>query len=442
MNRLQPAVIPFIVAAALLTACAQGEAPPAPAAPTPTPAVQGGEEEHDHGSEEGETSDLDRPVDELLAARCEHDRLTHTCEECRYEVGVVRVPVKLLDAGLVRSATAARRRVEAPVRLTGEVRLDERRVAHVAPRVEGVVRRVHATLGERVRRGQALLELESVQLGEAESELLSARAALQLAEAAADRQTRLRAEQITSEKEYLAARQELEEASIRARGAEERLRRLGASPAQLAAGREAAGAGGLVVRAPVDGVVLELHAVPGELVKPEESIATVGDVGSVWVWADLHEDQLGRVLEARRAGALRAEVEVRAFPGTTFPGKVDLVGPSMDERTRTVKLRVAVADGEARLRAGMFAGVRVFVPGAEEALAVPASAVLSDEGRSFVFLRHHGEYWIRRPVTPGRRWGEWVEIAGLAGGETLAADGAFLLKSDVLRSKMGAGCAD
>jgi cobalt-zinc-cadmium efflux system membrane fusion protein len=76
-------------------------------------------------------------------------------------------------------------------------------------------------------------------------------------------------------------------------------------------------------------------------------------------------------------------------------------------------------------------------------LSIPASALLSDEGRSFVFVRHDAEYWVRRPVEPGRRWGGFVEVkGGLAGGETLAAEGSVLLKSDVLRSKMGAGCAD
>ena len=186
-----------------------------------------------------------------------------------------------------------------------------------------------------------------------------------------------------------------------------------------------------------------MHAVPGELVKPDESIVTVGDVSSVWVWADLHEDQLGRVLDAQRDGKLRAEIAVKAFPDASFPGAVDFVGPTMDERTRTVKVRVAAANPEAKLRAGMFATVRIFLPGQEEALAVPRAAVLSDEGRSFVFVHHQGDYWVRRPVEPGRKWLDWVEVkAGLAGAETLAADGAFLLKSDVLRSKMGAGCAD
>jgi len=445
--------LPFLalLAAALaVAACRRGESSPAVGAPAGEALAEGAAkaEAHAHEGAEAEAqevSDLDRPVDELFAASCEHGKKTHACDECRYEVGVVRVPEKLLQGGLLTRSAVTRRRVEAPVMLTGEVRFDERHVAHVSPRVEGTIRRVHTSLGEQVKRGQALVEIESVGLGEAESEFLAAQASLRLARSSADRQEALREERISSEKEYLEAKQSLEAAQIRARSAGERLSRLGVGqPAleRLSAERRS-GDGALVVRAPADGVVLEMHAVPGELVKPDESIVTVGDVSAVWVWADLHEDQLGEVVDAQRVGKLRAEVLVKAFPDAPFPGTVDFVGPTMDERTRTVKVRVAAANPGAKLRAGMFASVRLYLPGAEEALAVPAAALLSDEGRTFVFVHHHDAYWVRRPVTAGRRWVGWVEVkAGLAGTETVAADGAFLLKSDVLRSKMGAGCAD
>jgi cobalt-zinc-cadmium efflux system membrane fusion protein len=91
----------------------------------------------------------------------------------------------------------------------------------------------------------------------------------------------------------------------------------------------------------------------------------------------------------------------------------------------------------------MFAAVQLYLPGDVEALALPRSAVLSDEGRTFVFVHRQGDFFIRRPVETGRSSLDWVEVTkGLTGGETVATDGAFLLKSDVLRSKMGAGCAD
>jgi membrane fusion protein, heavy metal efflux system len=115
----------------------------------------------------------------------------------------------------------------------------------------------------------------------------------------------------------------------------------------------------------------------------------------------------------------------------------------MDESSRTVKVRVEVKNTDGRLLAGMFAAVKLFLPGTDETLAVPRAAVLDDEDRSFVFIHHQGEYYVRRPVVPGRIWAGWVEIKkGLLPAQTVVAEGAFLMKSDVLRSKMGAGCAD
>jgi len=435
--------------AALVAACSPGAKPTAtttPTTPRAAPQAHDGEREgHGRGGAEVKASDLDQPVDALLARACEHGKRTFECDECRYEVGVARVPRSMLDDGLVKTAAAARRRLESPLPLTGEIKFDERRVAHLAPSTESLVRTVRVSLGQRVQAGEALVELESVALGEAQSLYLEARGALDLARRSAERSEALRAEQIASEKEWLVARQERDAAEIRARAAREKLVRLGLSQAEvegLPARGVAAGRGALVLRAPAAGLVLEMHAVPGELVRPDQAIITVGDLSDLWLWADLYEDQLGRVVTGSR-GALRAGVSVKAYPGEVFPGTVDLVGPTMDERTRTVKVRIGVRNPDAKLRAGMFAAVALYLPGDEEALAVPRQAVLSDGGRDFVFVHHHGDYFIRRPVVTGRRSVDWVEVKrGLSGGETLATAGAFLLKSDVLRSKMGAGCAD
>jgi cobalt-zinc-cadmium efflux system membrane fusion protein len=423
------------------------KAPTPTATPTPIDAAvhAGGQEGRGLEAGRAEASDLDQPVEALLARTCEHGRKTFECDECRYEVGVARVPRAMLEDGIVKTAVAARRKLEAPLPLTGEIRFDERRVTHVAPSTEALVRAVRVSLGQEVKAGEALVELESVALGEAQSQYLEALGTLELARRAAERAEALRQEQIASEKEWLLARQEHEAAGIRARAAREKLVRLGLSAAEveaLPARGGAAGRGALVLRAPASGVVLEMHAVPGELVRPDQAILTVGDLSGLWLWADLYEDQLGRVVAGAR-GALRAGVIVKAYPGEVFPGTVDFVGPTMDERTRTVKVRIAVKNPDGKLRAGMFAAVQLYLPGEEEALAVPRAAVLSDEGRAFVFVHHHGEFFIRRPVETGRSSVDWVEVRkGLAGGETLATAGAFLLKSDVLRSKMGAGCAD
>jgi membrane fusion protein, heavy metal efflux system len=442
MNRTIPMLLALL---ALATGCQKGTTPPPaapPAAPTPTVAEHDG---HGHDGAEARVSDLDQPAEALFGQACEHGRKTFECDQCRYEVGVVRVPRAMLEDGIVKTAVAARRKLEAPLPLTGEIKFDERRVTHIAPSSESLVRAVRVSLGQKVKAGEALIELESVALGEAQSQYLEARGALERARRAAERAESLRQEQIASEKEWLLARQEHEAAEIRARAARERLVRLGLSGAEVEAlpsRGSSAGRGALVLRAPAAGVVLEMHAVPGELVRPDQAVLTVGDLSELWLWADLYEDQLGRVVASEKGG-LRAGVTVKAYPGEVFPGSVDFVGPTMDERTRTVKVRIAVKNPQGRLRAGMFAAVLLYLPGDEEALALPRAAVLADEGRSFVFVHRQGEYFMRRPVETGRASVDWVEVrTGLAGGETVVVDGAFLLKSDVLRSKMGAGCAD
>jgi cobalt-zinc-cadmium efflux system membrane fusion protein len=415
-------------------------------APAPAPATDVHEEHGDHGDEEG-LVDLDRPVEELLAASCEHRVKTYECDECRYEVGVAKAPASLFDGGLLELTKVERRRVEVPLRLTGEVQFDERLVAHVSSQVEGIVRAIHVTLGDRVEAGQALVEVESTDVGAARVTHYEAQGRLKLARATSDRLETLRAEGIASERELLDARRALEAAEIEAEGARATLGYLGISAREGPAGGPSKGIarGRVALRSPLSGTVLQMHAVSGELAEVGESILTVGDNTTLWVWADLHERDMAEVLGAQASKRLAAVVSVEAFGDEEFPGTVDFVSPAMDESSRTAKLRIVVPNPGGRLLAGMFAKVKVFTPAPlqETALAVPRDAVLEDAGRAFVFVRHHDDYFVRRPVEVGRAFAGWVEITeGLSEGATVVGRGAFLLKSDVLRSKMGAGCAD
>lgn len=400
----------------------------------PAPAVTPQAAEHDHEEHASrELSDLDRPVEELLRLTCEHQKKTFECDECRYEVGVVRANASMLEGGLFKTVKAEKKQVAVPISLTGEVRFDERRIGHVSSQVEGVIKKVHVALGQVVRTGQPLLELESVAVGDAQASYLETEAMLQLARQNFDRVSSLRQEGIASEKEFLQAKQELETAEIRVRGSQGKLNRLGTNATQ----------GRLVLRAPVDGTILLMHAVSGEFAKPAESLLTVGDNGNVWVWADLYERDIAAVKLGQSKQKLTASIQVKAYPGDEFPGTVELVGPAMDESSRTVKVRIEAKNVEGRLLSGMFATAKIFLPSPEESLTIARDAVLEDEGRSFVFVHHHDDYYIRRPVTVGRSWPGVVEVKkGLEPAQLVVAEGAFLMKSDVLRSKMGAGCAD
>jgi membrane fusion protein, heavy metal efflux system len=115
----------------------------------------------------------------------------------------------------------------------------------------------------------------------------------------------------------------------------------------------------------------------------------------------------------------------------------------MDEATRTIRARISVKNPDGLLKPGMFVTVNVMTQVNDSVLAVPDNAVLSDEGRTFVFVHKQDDYWVRRPVETGVSLDGYTEIRqGLSKDQMVIADGSFLLKSDVLRSKMGAGCAE
>jgi cobalt-zinc-cadmium efflux system membrane fusion protein len=214
--------------------------------------------------------------------------------------------------GLFTTTRAERRRVAAPVVLTGEVRFDERRVGHVSTQVEGVIEQVNVALGDRVMKGQPLLVIESVAVGEGQAAYLEARGTLDLAQRSFERVAALRQENIASEKELLEARQALDAAEIRARAARDRLVRLGSG--DTAGGR-------LVLRAPLAGTVLQVHAVSGEVAKTDEPLITVGDNTALWVWADLHERDLAAVRAGQAVGRSRPRSRSRRTPARSSPAR-------------------------------------------------------------------------------------------------------------------------
>jgi cobalt-zinc-cadmium efflux system membrane fusion protein len=398
------------------------------------------------GHAEEEVSDLDLPVEELLAAQCEHGIPTHTCDECRYEVGVVKVSPDLLDAdGPLDTARVTLRAVLETTAFNGEVRLNEERSAYLSPRAAGTVRSIDVDLGRRVRRGQVLFTVDSPEFAEARAEFIRARADAKLAGATLEREEDLNARKICPLKDLLEARAQHEQAQAGFACARERLVACGLTAEEIErtgeSDREQGGA--LPVTAPFDGTVLERNLGLGAAVEPGQPLLLIGDTSRMWVITSLYERELATILERQAQGEVRAAVEVPAYAGRTFPGRVDRVSGTLDEATRTARVRVVVENPQGLLRAGMFARVHLEEDGAARVPSLPEEAVLEDEGRAFVFVPALPPYFVRRPVTVGRTGNGWVEIAqGLTGGETVVTRGAFILKSDVLRSKMGAGCAD
>ncbi len=401
-----------------------------------------------HGEEgEGELS-----LEEITKARCEHDMSTYQCNECRYEVGVVKVPESLLKSsvkapgGLVAIELAAKCTFAPGLNVTGEVRLNENAAVHVGPRIPGIIESVAVDIGARVKKGDVLFKMNSVEFGKALADYERGRSLTALSLKNFEREKALLQRKIASERDVIGAQMAYEQHRTELKSAEQVLQAIGLTDEDLKAlQKEAHDAtfGSLSVRASIAGVIIEKHAVVGELVEPGKDVMLLADLGSVWVWADIYEQDFPRLLTAEKKGPIPVQVFVRSFPDRPFRGTIDYVGATMQEHTRTIKVRATVQNAAGLLRPGMFCEIRIALGEREEVLAVPKAALLSDEGKDFLFEHWKEDFYVRRGVRKGRDFVDAVEVLdGVKAGARVVTVGSFLLKSDVLREKMGAGCAD
>ncbi len=431
-NHFGMALFVFVVLAAAIL-WATGNLHFGPAGPAEAAGVAA--EEHEH--------EQDPRADEQA---CEHGIPTVECDKCRFEAGVVKLEPSVAEA-LVQTASVrdvARTRV---LKLVGQVGLDRTRVVDVAPTGGGRVERVEKSLGQDVAAGDVLAVIHSADLGQAKAEFLQVAARLQLATATFGREKELRDKKVSSEADYLSALNEQKAAEAHYAAAERRLRLFGLDTAHIEAVKDEKENGQfaeLTLRAPQTGTIITQDVSAGALVGTEQSLYTIADLSRVWVWCDLYEKDLD-VLHARLSSGQKvaAKVRVKAFESEIFDGTVDLIGSQLDEHTRTVKVRVQVANEERKLKPGMFAEVEIPIPLEGSVTVVPAGAVVCDEGKTFVFHHWKDDLWMRRDVQVGGKQGELLEVLdGLPPGATVIASGTFMLKSDILREKMGAGCAD
>jgi len=354
------------------------------------------------------------------------------------EPGIVELP----EGSSVETKLApVERRPFASERLTtGQVDYVQSSVAHVSPRVPGRVHRVMAQLGDEVRAGQAVAELDSIEIGTAKATYVQARTREDLARRTFEREKALHDERISSEREMIEAEAAWQEAHSATETAAQALRLYGLDEVAIRGLGPGAGPAMVRVTAPIAGRIVEHHATVGELVTPETHLMTVGDLSRVWVWIDVPERDVAAV-------HVDDDVEVTsdAWAVQRFTGKVSYLTPEVDADTRTVRARIEVENTSRRLLPGMFVSVRVTDPhgaGLEGpgSLVVPATAVQRDGAESIAFVALGPRRFERRELRVGRATTEWIEILdGLAEGEQVVVEGAFILKSEAARHQLGGG---
>jgi cobalt-zinc-cadmium efflux system membrane fusion protein len=371
----------------------------------------------------------------------EEDGHEHGAEEGKKPKGeenLVRLSEEAAKAVRIRLGTAERKRLGAVLTATGAIRPNAYQVAHVSPKVSGKVAEVSAFQGTKVKKGDPLLVLDSIDMGAAAAEFLKAKSALDVARVNFEREDELMKKNATRGADFYEAKGAHLRAQAEYQAARGKLLLLGWTAEKIDSLKwdDPVGMSRVTLTAPVDGEVTEKHATLGELVGPADSVYTISNLASVWVELDLFQKDVARVHEKQAV-----EILCDAHPGKIFKAQVAYVGQAVAEETRTLKVRVEVDNKEGLLKPGMFVTAHIRDDEDEHAverLAIPYAAAQQMGNGVAVFVAKAPNVYEKRPVTLGRRFGETAEvIAGLNEGESVVVEGGFILKSELQRSEMG-----
>jgi Cu(I)/Ag(I) efflux system membrane fusion protein len=367
----------------------------------------------------------------LLAAACkgnqspagmaaERSRMTAGTADSTAETS--RQPVQLTAAQAqaigITYTVVQRGPLRRTVRTVGQVVPAEPGLAEITPKVDGFVDRlfVDAT-GVTVRRGQPLLALYSPMLVSAQEELLTALRLAQAVDSSQPEAWRNAQDLVT------AARRRLSYWDI----SDEQIARLERTGEVTKT---------LTLTAPFDGVVLEKMVVAGQGVMPGMKLYRLADLRTVWIEGEVFEQDLGLI----RVGA-PARVELPAYPGRPFSGKVSFVWPTVDEQSRTGRVRVSLTNPGGLIRPGMYATLWFDAALGRDLVSVAAEAVVMTGERNFVFVVAPDGTLQPRRVTVGARAGDRLVIrSGLEPGERVVASANFLIDAES-RLTTGSGMA-
>ncbi|MDG3008434.1 efflux RND transporter periplasmic adaptor subunit [Paludisphaera mucosa] len=410
----------------------------------------------------GPSASLGLPDDGWCAAHAKPEALCSECAALKAEglplpgaksgsAKVCRDPlplVRLASADLARQIgiqTAEVLEEEHAHRLVAnaETAYDANHYADVSPRVSGFIREVRADLGRSVKRGEVLCIVDSAEVSTIKLQYLSADAALKLAEDTYRRMSALAAQDVVPRKEEIATRTALNQAKSSLLDARQKLKNLLFDDAALEEVLRTEGTGSLIdVVSPIDGAVVLRHAVKGEAVQATAQLFAVADGSRMWLWVDVYEADVQKVKPGQAVGFSISGTG--PGDGPTASGEVTWVGAEVNEQTRTARIRAELGNPDGRLRANQFGEATIQIGSSHKAVVVPKEAVQRKDKVEVVFLPEgRGVYRPQRVTTKPTDRNDVLEVTwGLKPGQEVVSKGAFLLKTEIMKGAIGAGCCE
>lgn len=306
--------------------------------------------------------------------------------------------------------------------------------AEVMPRVSGRIREIPVDEGDHVTKGQVLVVVDSAEVAADKAQYLAALATFELARINAERSRNLAASEAASAKTALEAIGGFNRANADLLNTKQRLRNLGFRDADLdRIAREKETTSLLNVVAPIDGFLVERHAVLGEAVEPTTRLFADTDVNHMWCWIDVSEADIARVRKAQPVTFAIAGAESAAYAG-----EVELIDFAVNPRTRTVRVRAELHNEDGRLRANQFGRAEIRVDAEHETVVVPRAAVQVVDDRPMAFLpQPDGRTFRPQRLRLGEGDAAEVEVTwGLKAGQRVVTTGSFLLKSELQKDSI------
>lgn len=408
---------------------------------------------------------------------CEHGLPKHFCTKCKAEKGDDQASANLINDGycaefgekgpdgvakckllpVVRLASAGLATdvglKTAPVAeeehvhelfANAETAYDANRYAEIHPRVAGFLREARFDLGQLAKGGEVVAVIDSAEVSTAKAQYITAHSAFDLAKDIHDRAEKLRASNAIAEKEAIAARAGLHQAKASLLQFEQKLRNFRFDDSELARILKENDTQPLLdITTPLGGTVVFRHAVLGEAEEPTTKLYTVADTSTVWLWIDVYERDIAKVEAGQKVTFTVMGGGTDETP-TAYEGKVTWVGTEVDQTTRTSKVRAEFPNPDAKLRANQFGKARIEVGKSHKALTVAKRAVQKYENVDLVFLTEKpGVYRPQRIKGKLVGRGDRMEVSwGLKPGQEVVTDGSFLLKTEIMKGSIGAGCCD
>ncbi len=364
-------------------------------------------------------------------------------------------PQSVKKAG-VQLGTVVERPMQQTIIANAETQYDRTRFAQVASRVPGAVWRVDKEIGQPVHKGDVLALVDAAEVGRVKAELLTASAQRELRTQTVRRVNELLPQKISTTAELQEAQAALREAEIRVFNAHQALINLGLTataeteripneremqllglPKEVRASLEvgAPSANLVPLVAPLDGVVTRRDVVAGEVVEASKPLFVIADSRRMWLMIDVPQAQIGRVKIGQTVRFLQERSD------DAVQGTITWISTAVDDQTRTVKVRAEVENLDGRILASTFGRAYITVRDSPKAIAVPTEAIQWEGCCHIVFVRLADDIFQTRKVRLGSRDSHYTEVfVGLSPGEVVATAGSHVLKSEILKSKLGAGC--